>query len=465
VFAVEANTGHARDWRRFGASRAPGCFMLRTLVVFGVLSVGALYAFRGALFVLLLYLWIAYFRPEQWVWNPLISQLNISFFTGVAVVIASVFSRKRWRLFDWRIALLGLFVLQGLVSTSFSPHSDYAWHYWLEFARGIITTYLITVLVTDPSEFRLVLLVIGISLGLEAAKQGWIGMMLHPTDVNTNELPMLGDNNGVAVGMLMLIPILTTLASTARFGWERWMHRFLVVGVLYRALSTYSRGGFVACVALALYYAARSPRRIAALAGVALAGAIVFSVLPETYWNRVESIGVSEQTMDTSSASRLHFWRVALAMAAEHPVLGVGHNAYNVAYNEYDDLSGAFGQNRSVHSAWFGVLAELGYPGLMLFIAQLLLALRACSRARRAAGLRPENSELARYAFAIEGAIVAFVVGGSFVPFQYTEMLWHMIGLSIVLNVLAVKALEPALARARVAYQLPFSQRPTTVTS
>jgi probable O-glycosylation ligase (exosortase A-associated) len=440
--------------------------MLRILIVFGVLSVGALYTFRGALYVLLLYLWIAYFRPEQWVWSPLITQLNISFFTGVAVVIASVFSRKQWRIFDWRIVLLGLFVLQGFISTSVSPHSDYAWHYWLEFARGIVATYLITVLVTSPSEFRLVLLVIGISLGLESAKQGWVGMILHPADVNLNELPMLGDNNGVAVGMLMLIPILTTLAATARTGWERWMHRFLIVGVLYRALSTYSRGGFVACIALALFYAARSPRRVAALSGIALAGAIVFSVLPETYWNRVETIGVSEQTMDTSSASRLHFWRVALAMASEHPLLGIGHNAYNVTYNEYDDLSGAFGLNRSVHSAWFGVLAELGYPGLVLFIAQLLLARRACSRARRAAKLRPENGDLARFAFAIEGALVAFVVGGSFVPFQYTEMLWHMIGLSIVLNVLAVKAPEPALARAPVGYRLrPFSQRPTTVAS
>jgi probable O-glycosylation ligase (exosortase A-associated) len=440
--------------------------MLRTLIVFGVLSIGALYAFRGALYVLLLYLWIAYFRPEQWVWNPLISDLNISFITGVGVVIAAAFSRKRWHVFDLRIVLLGLFVLQGLVSTIVSPHSDYAWHYWLEFARAITATYLITVLVTDPSEFRLALLVVGISLGLEAAKQGWVGMLLHPADVNLNELPMLGDNNGVAVGMLMLIPILTTLASTARFRWERWMHRFLVVGVLYRALSTYSRGGFLACVALALYYAVRSPRRVAALSGIALAGAIVFSVLPATYWNRVQSIGVSEQTMDSSSASRLHFWHVALAMAAEHPVLGVGHNAYNVSYNDYDDLSGAFGKNRSVHSAWFGVLAELGYPGLMLFIAQLLLALRACSRARRAAGLRPDNRDLARFAFAIEGSILAFVVGGSFVPFQYTEMLWHVIGFSIVLNLLSVKALEPALARARVAYQLrPFSEGPTTATS
>ena len=89
-----------------------------------------------------------------------------------------------------------------------------------------------------------------------------------------------------------------------------------------------------------------------------------------------------------------------------------------------------------MHSAWFGVLAELGYPGFILFVSQVLLAFVAAWRARRVAALDPELADLRKFAFAIEAALVAFVIGGSFVPFQYNEMFWHVIGLSIALDVM-----------------------------
>jgi probable O-glycosylation ligase (exosortase A-associated) len=242
----------------------------------------------------------------------------------------------------------------------------------------------------------------------------------------------------------MLVPLLTTLAGTALNKWEGRFHRFLAVGVAYRAISTYSRGGFLACGGLILVYIFRSERKVMALMGVLVAAMIIFPVLPDYFWERMETIKapgeVNEE--DTSALGRLHFWDVAVKMANARPLLGVGHWAYNITYDEFDDTNGQFGHNRSVHSAWFGILAELGYPGLLLFIAQLVLGFRACAVARRAAKLIPDAANLGRYAFSLEAAFVAFAVGGSFVPFQYTEMLWHLIGLSISLQILAEQALK-----------------------
>ena len=56
--------------------------MLRTLFVLIVATIGGLAAFRGAFYALLWYFWIAYFRPETWVWNDLISQLRLSLVAG-----------------------------------------------------------------------------------------------------------------------------------------------------------------------------------------------------------------------------------------------------------------------------------------------------------------------------------------------------------------------------------------------
>ena len=109
---------------------------------------------------------------------------------------------------------------------------------------------------------------------------------------------------------------------------------------------------------------------------------LIAPAMPGEFWDRMRSI---EEAADGSARGRLHFWGVAVDMAEDSPLVGVGHNAYNVTYDRYDTSNGEFGTGRSVHSVWFGLLAELGYPGLLLFVAQLLLGFRAASRARRAA--------------------------------------------------------------------------------
>ena len=412
--------------------------MLRTIFVLAIMGIGFVYAFQGAIYSLMFYLWIAYFRPEQWVWDPWVRSISLSWIAGVATVAAALVSKKRWPV-NVRVVLLALFLLQSLLSAMASTHSPDAWPHWIEFAKTIAITYLIVVLTPDVSTFRLVLMVIGLSLGFEAAKQGWVGLLTHPGETNTNDLPLLGDNNGIAVGMLMLVPILTTLAATATGRSERMMFRFLAFGTVYRAIATYSRGGFIACAALGAVYLFRSKRRLLASLAVAVSCLMIAPVMPTQFWDRMRTI---DDASDNSSLGRLHFWRVAVAMANDNPLLGVGHDAYNATYDKYDSSHGDFGSARSVHSIWFGSFAELGYPGLVLFAAQLLLAFRAAARARAAARRIPGQAHLQHYAFGLEGALVAFVVGGSFVPMQYNEMAWHVIGLTISLDGLARAALD-----------------------
>ena len=150
------------------------------------------------------------------------------------------------------------------------------------------------------------LLTIAISLGLESAKQGWVELIIHPGSPNLiTPLPMLGDNNGVAVGMLMLVPILTVLASTATTQYERLFLRFMAFGVLYRGIVTYSRGGFLAAAALALFYILRSRRRLPALAGVLIATLLVLPVLPDTFWQRMSTIQAPNNRTAPSSETSL----------------------------------------------------------------------------------------------------------------------------------------------------------------
>jgi probable O-glycosylation ligase (exosortase A-associated) len=285
-----------------------------------------------------------------------------------------------------------------------------------------------------------------LSLGFEAGKQGWAQLVLNPGARNDNSVPFLGDNNLVAVGMAMLVPVVGALAATSS-GWQKRAFQFLSIGVLYRAISTYSRGGFLSIGVVTVTWFWRSPHKLRSLAAVVVATALIMPVLPQEFWDRMATITAPAEERDDSQQSRLHFWQVAVAMANDRPLIGVGHSGYPRAYNQYDWTNGQYLTNRAVHSAWFGVLAESGYPGFLMFVAIVLLSLRSCRRVRLAARRGELPDELGRYAIGFETAIVAFMVGGSFVSFHYCEMLWHYFALTIALERVAVA--EMAVARAK----------------
>jgi O-antigen ligase len=156
----------------------------------------------------------------------------------------------------------------------------------------------------------------------------------------------------------------------------------------------------------------------------------------------MSTIAAPSDERDDSSAGRLYFWHVAVAMANDHPLTGVGNAAFSRLYNQYDSSHGAYGADRAVHSAWFGVLSELGYPGLLLFVAIIAMSLRSCRRVRLAARRGEVSAALGSYAVGFETALMAFVVGGSFVSFHYCEMLWHFFALSAAVE--RVGAIEAA---------------------
>jgi probable O-glycosylation ligase (exosortase A-associated) len=305
--------------------------------------------------------------------------------------------------------------------------------YWQDFARVAIILCLIVTLVTDVSRLRMAILVMSLALGFEAAKQGWVQQLLHPGGLNANTHPVLGDNNGVAQGMAMLVPLFGVLAATTTFWWERSIHLFFMAGVVARGISTYSRGGFIALAAVSFMWFGRSRRKLRSVVAIALVAALVLPVMPPRFWDRIGTITQSFDNQDSSAKGRLHFWRTAASMAAAHPLLGVGMNAFPKAYDEFDSSGGEFGVARAVHSTWFGLLAEVGYPGLCLFVMLIVSAFATCRRIRRHAS-HPGCAELLPYAIAIETSLIAFVVSGTFLSSHYNELFWHLIGLSIALD-------------------------------
>ena len=107
----------------------------------------------------------------------------------------------------------------------------------------------------------------------------------------------------------------------------------------------------------------RSQHKFRALVGVLAIVGLVWAVMPQDYWSRMNTINASEDQRDESAAGRIHFWKIAAVMAKAKPLTGVGLNGFAASYATYDPTS-QYGEYRQTHSTWFGVLAELGLPGL-----------------------------------------------------------------------------------------------------
>ena len=419
--------------------------MLRMIFVLLLIGVGMFYSAFGAFYALLFYLWNAYFRPDEWTYGPYVQMMNLSYIIGTYLVIRTIFSLPDPKL-NPRTGLIILFAAQSVISTVTSEHPAWSQAFLIDFSKVLLISYLMVVLLDDRRKFRMALLVIALSLGFECAKQGWVNLYRAPGARNDNRVAFLGDNNGVALGTMMLIPILSALAQTAVSKWERRLHYFLAIGVFLRGISTYSRGGFLSAGVLGVLTFLRSRKKLRTLVVVGAASIMVLSVMPTNYWARIDTITIeTDEERDASAAGRLHFWNVAIVMATEKPATGVGLNAFSSSYNSYN-TDPRFGGERAAHSTWFGVLGDLGYPGLILLVANIAIAILSCWRVARLTRDDPEKRELGLYANALLTSLIVFSVGGTFLSNQYNEMFWHFVGLSAALHAITVRELATAKA-------------------
>ena len=408
--------------------------MLRNIFVASIIAFGFASSLWGPFNAMLFYLWIAYFRPDGWLHTNWVTSLNLSFVVGTLTLLLSLvrFDDLRPRL-NLGVLLLICAFAHTLLSATYSIDPDRSWAWWVEFSKVLVIGLLITMLVNTERRMRLALLVIVLSLGFEAVKQGWAQLVLNPGAANQNPHVVLGDNNGVALGMFMLAPLAGALVSTST-GLERRFHQFFMGGIIIRGLTTYSRGGLLAALVVALHATARSRHRLRMLLGIAMISGALLAVMPQSFWDRMGTITASEDERDASAEGRLYFWGLALEMARDHPFTGVGFNAFPEAYNLYDRSEGAYGYGRAVHSTWFGMLAENGYPGLLLLLGLIVYSFVTAGRMIRETSADPEFHRVNAMARALQGSLVAFVVGGSFLNGQYSELLWHLFCLTIALD-------------------------------
>jgi len=261
--------------------------------------------------------------------------------------------------------------------------------------------------------------------------------------VSGAEGTIIGDNNHLAVALVMAIPLIVYLAIHSALRAVRvgcWIFAFFV---LVGALFTYSRGGALALVAMMGLLWLRSPHRLATLAVLGVFGAVALAFAPDALWARFGSIDDFRQ--DSSAMGRLAIWRVSLILASQHPLTGIGFQA--TALPQVVHRVDPTVIPRAVHNSYLEVLVEAGIFAFLCHVAIIVATARYLAAVRARTRDLPEWRWARDLAGLLQVSMVGYLVGSFFISFAFYDGWWFLAVVAAALHLRVRHALEPPAAR------------------
>lgn len=269
-------------------------------------------------------------------------------------------------------------------------------------------------------------------------------------------LNLMVDNNSglyesstISTFAIALIPL---ILWAARFGTvfpPDWRTKTFAGGLVFACLlmpiGTEARTGLVCIAVLGVLMLRNVRRRFLYLGAAAAIAAAAVPFLPDSFTGRMATI--QSYQADQSASVRLAVWDWTWNYALAHP-MGGGFGAYrqNRIMVETVDSRTAGGveivsarmepdEGRAYHSAYFEMLGEQGFPGLILFLfihGAGLVRMEVLRRRYRAG--EGDEAWISPLATALQHFQIIYLVGSLFVGIAYQPFVWLVLGVQIGLD-------------------------------
>lgn len=426
--------------------------IILVLIILGSMPVCLINPYFGVL----MWYWVSYFNPHRFTYGFSYT-MPVAFLVAIPTLVGLAFTKKSLRslLTSESVLLIGLWVwytisyIHAKDVPIFAGHMAEADYQMNHISKIILMTIVMIVLVTSRQRLHGVMLVTGVSLGLLAVKDTVFGIrtsgesrVFGPPD------SFLTDNNAFGLAINVSLPILFFLARSATRRWLRIALYVCFACGIVTVLLTYSRGGLVGLGVVLLSITLRSRKRLlTAFVGVA-AVFLVLIVAPPAWMDRMGQF--MHGNLDATANQRLVSWGTAWNFSHDYPVTGGSFDALPdlYIYQRYQPRPLPDGLLVSgPHSIYFQLLADQGFIGLGLFLFLVGSCFLTLLRIRRAARRMPVVNWLVDYTLMVEIAILGFMTSGAFLGFVYLDLIYQMIGMTVVLKMLLRKELQALSAR------------------
>ena len=351
----------------------------------------------------------------------------------------------RW---DPGLTLMVLFVIWGTASGLWSVNPAGSIAALPTYAMLLVSYFLIINVVRSEKQLSTALIALWLgSLALVAS--GVFNLAVIGFHSQDRVSGLSGNANSYVAVLVACIPSGYWVFTRTRIPLRRVITTAALVVAGFTSLYSQSRGGIVAiAVFLLSLMAFRQTRRRGVLFTV-LFVALALRLAPLAFWQRFD-----ETIQSRGNERTLVLWPAGLSAFEQNPWLGSGLGTNADAIYE---VRGTKAGGGVVHSAPLAVAIELGFPGLVLYLAFLAYITIRLLRALRAR-MRLGKSKEAAFAIVLVAGFVGYMTtwfkgGGA----EYQKILWVLLGLmsaySRILEQLpravATKPRDPDRERAR----------------
>lgn len=407
--------------------------VLLTLIVFGSIP----FIFRSPINGVLMWVWISVMNPQTQTWG---FAHNIPFAMVIAIAtMASMVLTREPRKLPWTPLTLTLlaFALWMNITLPFSLYLESSLDQWNKVMKIMLMNVVVIMLVKSRQDIHRLMWVLVLSLGFYGVKGGLFTLrtgggqrVWGPGD------SFIGDNNAIALALIMVIPLIVYVQQNSP---QKWVRRVLAGAILLcalAALGSYSRGGFLAIAAMCAFLWLKSPQKLAVGGAMVLAVPLLLLFMPDQWSSRMDSI--NDYAADSSAMGRINAWLMAFNLACDR-FFGGGFEIY---------LPAVFAQYapnpldvHAAHSIYFQALGEHGFVGLGLYLLLGVLTWRCGSSiiARTAAveSLHWANT-LAKM---VQTSLVGFAVGGAFLSLLYFDVPYYLLAAMLATRALVDREL------------------------
>lgn len=394
--------------------------ILLTLILVGLLPISFKRPFIGAL----MFAMISLANPHRMMWGFAYSMPWAMAYAGVTILGLLATQERQIADSIKRYAPVLIYLAWMGVTSIFALEPEDARGRWIEVAKVHLMCLVTLSLLTDWDRVRQLVWVSICSVGFYGLKGGLFTLMYGGEFLVWGPMASaIQDNNHLAVGLVMMLPMMYWLYTDTRKRWLRWLIVFSALMSAVSIFGSHSRSAFLGIAAMSFFLLMKSQHKFAVGIVTVMTAIGVASFMPQDYWDRMNTIKSYEQ--DASAMGRINSWTAGFNVANAR-ITGAGFEWYkpwNFARYAPDPEA-----VHSSHSIYFQALGEHGWPGLAIFLsiwAYVWLTCRRIIRARRKDASEEGRSQ-ALLARMIQVSLIGFGVGGAFVNIGNWDMAYYL---------------------------------------
>jgi probable O-glycosylation ligase (exosortase A-associated) len=388
---------------------------------------------------ILIWAWFSYMNPHRLCWGFAATFPFAAITAGVTV--AALFISGEPKRIPWtrETLLLMLFVLWMSFTTLFALNPQGAWPYWNQTIKIQFMTFLTLMAMTSRWSLQALVWVIVLSLGYFGVKGGIFAVLTGGNYmVQGPEDTFIGGNNEIALALVMVLPLMRYLQLVSENKKLRMALGAAQALTATAVLATYSRAGFLALAVVGLLLLLKSRRKIVLGLAVAAIIPLLLAFMPQKWFDRMHTINKYEQ--DASAMGRINAWGFAWNLASDRPITGGGFKAFTREL--FHTYAPDPDNHHDAHSIYFQVLAEQGFPGLIMFLGLGCLTWRTGSWVTRHTKELPDLQWAGDLSAMTQVSMAGYAVGGAFASLAYFDLPYHLLAIVVLCKTFVKQAAE-----------------------